>query len=370
MRVLVTGGAGFIGSAVCRRLVGDSFSVINVDKLTYAANPQSLELIAKHPQYVFERGDICDRISLNRIFADHEPDAVVHLAAETHVDRSITDAATFMHTNLLGTYQLLEAAREYWAALKSERRARFRFIHVSTDEVFGSLASEGRFREDTPYRPSSPYSASKAGSDHLANAWCKTYGLPVIICNCSNNYGPYQFPEKLIPLIILNAFEGIRVPVYGDGSNVRDWLYVEDFVDGIVKLLERGRPGERYNFGDGAECTNLEVVEQICAILDRIVPTGHSRGSLITFVPDRPGHDLRYAIDAGKARRELGWRPRVNLELGLEQTVGWYLENRAWWEPLRRNVYQGQRLGLVGASAEPHEPDSRWREIGTVGPVA
>src|SRR6266498_461384 len=261
-----------------------------------------------------------------------------------------TDAATFMHTNLLGTYQLLEAAREYWAALTSERRARFRFIHVSTDEVFGSLASEGRFREDTPYRPSSPYSASKAGSDHLANAWCKTYGLPVIICNCSNNYGPYQFPEKLIPLIILNAFEGIRVPVYGDGSNVRDWLYVEDFVDGLVRLLDRGRPGERYNFGDGAECTNLEVVEQICAILDRIVPTGHSRGSLITFVPDRPGHDLRYAIDAGKARRELGWRPRVNLELGLEQTVGWYLENRAWWEPLRRNVYQGQRRFSQGTA--------------------
>ena len=285
--------------------------------------------------------------AMDRIFGRFQPDAVLHLAAESHVDRSITDAAAFIHTNVVGTYQLLEAARQYWQALSPDRRAEFRFVHVSTDEVFGSLGREGRFREDSPYRPSSPYSASKAGSDHLANAWYRTYGLPVIICNSSNNYGPYQFPEKLIPLAILNAFDGIPVPVYGDGSNVRDWLYVEDFVDGLVKLLERGRPGERYNFGGGAERTNLQVAELICSILDRIAPVAQSRSSLITFVADRPGHDLRYAVDAAKARRELDWQPRVEFERGLEQTVRWYLENRAWWEPLRQNVYRGERLGLV-----------------------
>ena len=274
---------------------------------------------------------------------------MLHLAAESHVDRSITDAAAFIHTNVVGTYQLLEAARQYWQALSPDRRAGFRFVHVSTDEVFGSLGREGRFREDTSYRPSSPYSASKAGSDHLANAWYRTYGLPVIVCNSSNNYGPYQFPEKLIPLAILNAFDGIPVPVYGDGSNVRDWLYVEDCVDGLVKLLDRGRPGERYNFGGGAERSNLQVSELICGILDRIVPVAQSRSSLITFVADRPGHDLRYAVDAAKARRELDWQPRVEFERGLEQTVRWYLENRAWWEPLRQNVYRGERLGLVDA---------------------
>jgi dTDP-glucose 4,6-dehydratase len=348
MRVLVTGGAGFIGSTVCRRLIAEGISVVNADKLTYAANPKSLAAIAHDPRYTMERADICDRSAMDRIFDGFQPDAVLHLAAESHVDRSITDSAAFIHTNVVGTYQLLEGARQYWEGLSPERGAKFRFVHVSTDEVFGSLGPEGRFREESPYQPSSPYSASKAGSDHLANAWYRTYGLPVIICNSSNNYGPYQFPEKLIPLAILNAFDGVPVPVYGDGSNVRDWLYVEDFVDALLKLLERGRPGDRYNFGGGSERTNLQVAELICSIVDRIAPTARSREKLITFVPDRPGHDLRYAVDADKSRRELEWRPRVEFEQGLEQTVRWYRENRVWWEPLRENVYQGERLGLVG----------------------
>jgi len=348
MRVLVTGGAGFIGSATCRRLVAHGSVVVNVDKLTYAANSRSLAALAGNSRYTFERADICDAAAMQRIFSDHEPDAVLHLAAESHVDRSITDAAAFIHSNFVGTYQLLEAARHYWAALPAERRNRFRFIHASTDEVFGSI-SEGRFREDTAYRPSSPYSASKAGSDHLAGAWHATYGLPVIVCNCSNNYGPYQFPEKFIPLAILNAFDGRPVPVYGDGSNVRDWLYVEDFVDGLVALLERGRPGEKYNFGSGRECTNLEVAECICAILDRTAPIGRPHQALISFVPDRPGHDLRYATNPSKAHTELGWRARTDFEGGLALTVQWYLENRAWWEPLRRDIYRGERLGLIEA---------------------
>jgi dTDP-glucose 4,6-dehydratase len=348
MRVLVTGGAGFIGSAACRRLVADGHVVVNVDKLTYAANPKSLATLAGNPRYAFERADICDAAAMKRIFADYQPDAVLHLAAESHVDRSIADAAAFIHTNLVGTYQLLEAARQYWAALPPARRSRFRFIHVSTDEVFGSLP-EGRFHEDTPYRPSSPYSASKAGSDHLAGAWHRTYGLPVIICNCSNNYGPCQFPEKLIPLAVLNAFDGRPISIYGDGSNIRDWLYVEDFVDGLIALLEHGRPGESYNFGGGRECTNLEIAERICAILDRMSPIGRPRRALITFVPDRPGHDLRYAMNAAKASAELGWRACTDLEAGLALTVKWYVENRAWWEPLRRDVYRGERLGLIEA---------------------
>ena len=349
MRVLVTGGSGFIGSAVCRRLIADGVSVVNADKLTYAANPRSLAAIEHHSCYAFESADICDRAAMDRVFSQYQPDAVLHLAAESHVDRSITYADAFIHTNVIGTYQLLEAARHYWESLCPDRRARFRFIHISTDEVFGSLGREGRFREDTSYRPSSPYSASKAGSDHLANAWYRTYGLPVIVCNSSNNYGPYQFPEKLIPLAILNAFDGIPVPVYGDGSNIRDWLYVEDCVEGLVKLLARGRPGEKYNFGGGAERSNLQVSELICSILDRIVPVGQSRRSLITLVADRPGHDLRYAVDTAKVRRELRWQPRMEFERGLEETVRWYLENRAWWEPLRQNVYRGERLGLVDA---------------------
>lgn len=352
MRVLVTGGAGFIGSTVCRRLIANGESVINVDKLTYAANPKSLTSIAQHPHYTFEHADICDRDAVDRIFRQYQPHSVLHLAAESHVDRSIMDAGAFIQTNVVGTYKLLEAARDYWEALSPDARAVFRFVHVSTDEVFGSLGPKGRFREDNPYRPSSPYSASKAGADHLANAWHKTYGVPVIVCNSSNTYGPFQFPEKLIPMVILNAWDGIPVPVYGDGSNVRDWLYVEDCVDGLIKLLNRGDPGEKYILGGGGERSNLQISKLICGILDGMVPLPQPRSSLITFVADRPGHDSRYAIDASKAWRELNWRPRVELEHGLEQTVRWYVENRAWWEPLRKNVYRGDRLGLVKSSAE------------------
>jgi dTDP-glucose 4,6-dehydratase len=346
--ILVTGGAGFIGSAVCRHLVGTlGARVVNVDKLTYAANPRSLDAISQDPRYAFERADICDHGALAAIFAKYQPVSVFHLAAESHVDRSITGARDFVDTNVVGTYCLLEAARDYHRRLSAERRAQFRFIHVSTDEVYGSLGSEGRFVEDTPYQPSSPYSASKAASDHLARAWHKTYGLPVIISNCSNNYGPYQFPEKLIPLVTLNALAGKPLPVYGDGSNVRDWLYVEDHVAGLVSLPERGRLGENYNFGGSSERSNLAVVASICDILDRLVPTQCPRRSLITFIADRPGHDFRYSIDASKARRELGWKPHEDFESGLERTIRWYLDNRAWWEPLRQRVYAGERLGLL-----------------------
>lgn len=351
MRVLVTGGAGFIGSAVCRLLVSQhGVSVVNVDKLTYAANPCSLDSIAQDQRYAFECADVCDRSALDAIFAKYRPTAVIHLAAESHVDRSITGAAAFIDTNFVGTYQLLEAVRHYYAELASDRRAEFRFVHVSTDEVYGSLGAEGRFCEDTPYRPSSPYSASKAASDHLAHAWFKTYGLPVIVSNCSNNYGPYQFPEKLIPLIILNAIEGKPLPVYGQGTNVRDWLYVEDHAEGLITLLSKGRPGEKYNFGGDSERTNLEVVERICSALDEVIPNAQPRRSLIKFVADRPGHDLRYAIDASKSHRELGWSPRQTFDEGIEKTVHWYLENNAWWGPSRRTVYKGERLGLAEAS--------------------
>jgi dTDP-glucose 4,6-dehydratase len=346
--ILVTGGAGFIGSAVCRHLVGTvGARVVNVDKLTYAANPHSLDAIAHDPRYAFERADICDRDALAAIFAKYQPVAVFHLAAESHVDRSITGAGDFIDTNIVGTYCLLEAARHFHQRLSAEQHTRFRFIHVSTDEVYGSLGPDGRFVEDTPYHPSSPYSASKAASDHLAHAWYKTYGLPVIISNCSNNYGPRQFPEKLIPLVTLNALAGKPLPVYGDGSNVRDWLYVEDHVAGLVSLPERGHPGEKYNFGGSGERSNLAIVTSICDILDRLVPAERPRRSLITFIADRPGHDYRYAIDASKARRELDWKARENLESGLERTIRWYLDNRPWWEPLRQRVYAGERLGLL-----------------------
>lgn len=346
MRVLVTGGAGFIGSAVCRRLVqAHGMAVVNVDKLTYAANLRSLDALATNPAYAFERVDICNRTALDRIFATYEPDATIHLAAESHVDRSITGPATFINTNVVGTCNLLEAARKYCGRLGPERRSRFRLIHVSTDEVYGSLGATGRFCEETPYRPSSPYSASKAASDHLAHAWFKTYDLPVIISNCSNNYGPYQFPEKLIPLTILNAIEGKPLPVYGRGCNVRDWLYVDDHAEGLVALLERGQPGEKYNFGGNSERSNLDVVELICDILDETVPDRTGRRSLITFVEDRPGHDLRYAIDASKAQQELGWKPSMTFEEGIRETVRWYLDSQAWWEA-PRDVYDGARLGL------------------------
>jgi dTDP-glucose 4,6-dehydratase len=349
MCVVVTGGAGFIGSAVCRELVGRGVSVVNVDKLTYAANPRSLDSIARDPHYDFERVDICDRAGMDAVFAKYRPSAVLNLAAESHVDRSISGPAAFLDTNIAGTYQLLEAARGYWTRLAPGLRDAFRFVQVSTDEVYGSLSAVGRFQEDTPYRPSSPYSASKAASDHLAHAWHRTYGLPVIVSNCSNNYGPRQFPEKLIPLTILKALAGEALPVYGDGSNVRDWLHVEDHAAGLITLLERGRPGERYNFGGDSERTNLAVVEGICTVLDRLVPATRPRHALIAFVADRPGHDQRYAVDASKARRELGWQPRETFETGLERTIRWYLDNRAWWEPLHERIYGGERLGLLEA---------------------
>jgi len=348
MRILVTGGAGFIGSAVCRHLVGDlGHEVVNLDKLTYAACPASLDPIAEDPRYRFEPADICDRPALDRIFAAAQPDAVMHLAAESHVDRSISGAADFIATNVVGTFQLLEAARDYWDRLPSDRRGTFRFLHVSTDEVYGSLGSEGLFTEETRYDPSSPYSASKAASDHLALAWHRTYGMPVIVSNCSNNYGPYHFPEKLIPLIILNALEERELPVYGDGSNVRDWLYVEDHARALFLILTRGRPGEKYNVGGHNERSNLEVVESICSLTDRFAPAQRPHRELIRFVTDRPGHDARYAIDASKIESELGWRAKESFDSGLAKTVRWYLANEAWWRPLRENRYSGERLGLV-----------------------
>jgi dTDP-glucose 4,6-dehydratase len=326
--------------------------VVNVDKLTYAANLRSLDPIAHSRRYTFVRADICDRAAMDATLARHAPDAVMHLAAESHVDRSINGSDEFIRTNVLGTHSLLEATRAYWMRLPAERANAFRFLHVSTDEVYGSLGPTGAFREDTPYDPSSPYSASKAASDHLASAWHRTFGLPVLISNCSNNYGPYHFPEKLIPLTILNALEGKSLPVYGDGSNVRDWLYVEDHARALVAILEKGRPGETYNVGGGNERTNLAVVEAICDTLDRLSPLALGRRRLITFVPDRPGHDHRYAIDAGKIERELGWRARESFDSGLAKTVRWYLDNRAWWEPLRKGVYAGERLGLVPVAAQ------------------
>jgi dTDP-glucose 4,6-dehydratase len=351
VKIVVTGGAGFIGSAVCRHLVGDvGAHVVNVDKLTYAANLRSLDAVASDPRYAFVRADICDRDAMDAMFARHAPDAVMHLAAESHVDRSINGSDAFIRTNVLGTHVLLEAARAYWMRLPAERASAFRFLHVSTDEVYGTLGPEGTFSETTAYDPSSPYSASKAAADHLASAWHRTFGFPVVISNCSNNYGPYHFPEKLIPLIILNALEEKPLPVYGDGSNVRDWLYVEDHARALHLILSRGRLGEKYNVGGRNERTNLAVVESICDLLDQLMPAGAPRRRLVTFVPDRPGHDHRYAIDAGKLERELGWRAEHDFDSGLARTVRWYLDNRAWWEPLRRGVYSGERLGLISAA--------------------
>jgi len=347
-RILVTGGAGFIGSALCRYLIAHGTAeVLNLDKLTYAANLDSLAPIAAHPRYRFEKADICEGPRLRQLFADFRPDAVMHLAAESHVDRSIDGPAAFIETNIVGTYSLLEAARDYWRGLPEAARSSFRFLHVSTDEVYGSLGSEGFFREDTPYQPNSPYSASKAAADHLARAWHHTYGLPVIVTNCSNNYGPYQFPEKLIPLTIVNAASGRRLPVYGQGLNRRDWLHVDDHVRGLALALEKGEPGGKYNFGGGAEQANIEVVRSICAILDRLRPAGGRHERLIEFVTDRPGHDLRYAIDASHARDRLGWRPQENFAGGLEKTVRWYLDNRDWHERALKGRYGGERLGLA-----------------------
>jgi dTDP-glucose 4,6-dehydratase len=352
MRILVTGGAGFIGSALCRWLIDTTgHDVLNVDALTYAASPASLAPVASNARYRFLKADICDAAAMAAAFADYRPDAVMHLAAESHVDRSITGSDAFVKTNVLGTHVLLEAARAYWNGLASEAAARFRFLHVSTDEVYGSLGPEGLFHETTPYDPSSPYSASKAAADHLAIAWQRTYGFPVVVSNCSNNYGPCQFPEKLIPLVILNALEEKPLPVYGDGSNVRDWLYVDDHVRGLLLVLEKGVLGEKYNIGGRNEQTNLAVVEQICDILDRLRPATAPRRRLITFVTDRPGHDQRYAIDATRIERELGWRAEETFASGLERTVRWYLDNPDWWRPLRKG-YAGQRLGLLASDAE------------------
>ncbi len=348
MRVLVTGGAGFIGSAVVRQLAGEGAAeVLNVDKLTYAGNLETLRSVSNLPHYRFERADIADRVAMEQLFANFRPQAVMHLAAESHVDRSITGAEAFIDTNIIGTFTLLEVARGYWSKLDGAEKDGFRFLHVSTDEVYGSLGEDGAFTETTPYDPSSPYSASKAASDHLAQAWMRTYGLPVVISNCSNNYGPFHFPEKLIPLVILNALEGKRLPVYGKGENIRDWLFVEDHARALWTILTRGRLGEKYNVGGRNERTNLNVVETVCDVLDELVPAKRPRRELISFVTDRPGHDHRYAIDATKLETELGWRARENFDSGIRRTVRWYLDNGWWWRPLRDKVYSGERLGLA-----------------------
>jgi len=340
-KILITGGAGFIGSAVIRQIIAETqHSVINVDKLTYAGNLQSLASVADNPRYRFEHVDICDAAEVARLFREHQPDAVMHLAAESHVDRSITGPADFIQTNIVGTYTLLEAARAYWSGLDAERKSAFRFHHISTDEVYGSLGETGFFTEDTPYQPNSPYSASKASSDHLVRAWHHTYGLPVVTTNCSNNYGPYHFPEKLIPLIILNACNGKPLPIYGKGDNIRDWLYVDDHARALRLVLEKGQLGETYNIGGWNEKTNLEVVHTICAILDELRPQGAPHAALITYVQDRPGHDRRYAIDASKIARELGWKPLETFETGLRKTVQWYLANTAWTDAVISGEYQ------------------------------
>ncbi len=360
--VLVTGGAGFIGSAVVRTLIcarGDR--VVTVDKLTYAGNLDSLRPVAAQSRHAFECVDICDRAALRRIFGAYRPRAVLHLAAESHVDRSIDGPEDFLRTNVLGTYLLLEEARRYWQSLTGAAREAFRFVHVSTDEVFGSLLAHpdaGRFDESSRYDPSSPYAATKAGSDHLARAWHRTYGLPVVVTNCSNNFGPYQFPEKLVPLTILNALEGKPLPVYGTGDNVRDWLHVEDHARALIRVLEGGVPGATYLVGGDAERRNIDVVREICRILDELKPrapggAGAAYESLIRFVEDRPGHDLRYAVDATRIRRELGWAPEWSFDAGLRQTVAWYLDNRWWWERVRSGAYRGERLGLGGAGPRP-----------------
>jgi len=347
--VLVTGGAGFIGSCLVRQLIGGrEWRVVNLDKLTYAGNLDSLKGVMDEPCHVFVQGDIADAELVPGLLEERRPAAVVHLAAESHVDRSIDGAADFVQTNVVGTFSLLEAVRRYWRGLPPEERQRFRFLHVSTDEVYGSLGPTGAFLETTPYAPRSPYSASKASSDHFVRAYYHTYGLPTLVTNCSNNYGPYQFPEKLIPLMILGALEGKPLPVYGDGGNVRDWLFVEDHCEALRTVLRAGEPGETYNIGGNCERTNLQIVEQICAAVDRLRPgLGHApcRG-LIAFVEDRPGHDRRYAIDAGKICRQLGWRPRQDFESGLERTVRWYLENGDWVERATSGIYRRERLGL------------------------
>jgi len=347
-RILVTGGAGFIGSALVLKLVLEhGIEVVTVDAMTYAANPASLAVLAGHPGHRLVEADICDAPRMHALMAEVAPDAVMHLAAESHVDRSITGPAAFVRTNVMGTQAMIDAARAHHATLQGERREAFRFLHVSTDEVFGSLGPTGLFDEHTRYDPRSPYSASKAASDHLVRAAGETYGLPVLISNCSNNYGPRQFPEKLIPLMILTALEGRPLPVYGDGLNVRDWIHVEDHADALIAILGRGRIGETYCVGARSERTNLHVVTTICAILDRLRPAGAPHDRLITYVTDRPGHDRRYAIDSTKVETETGWRPSRSFEVALEDTVRWYLDNERWWRPIRQGLYRGERLGLA-----------------------
>ena len=343
MKLLVTGGAGFIGSAVVRLAVSRGHAVVNVDALTYAACLDNVASVSKSNLYSFEEADIRDRAALERVFVNHRPDAVMHLAAESHVDRSIDGPSDFIETNITGTFNMLEAARAHWA--RAGKPAEFRFHHISTDEVFGSLGAEGQFTESSPYDPRSPYSASKAASDHLVRAWHETYGLPVVLTNCSNNYGPFHFPEKLIPVAILNALAGKPIPVYGTGENVRDWLYVEDHADALLTVVEKGTVGRSYNIGGENERRNIDLVRLICAILDAKRPKATSYADQITFVTDRPGHDARYAIDPSRIRDELGWRPSVTVEEGLERTVRWYLDNEAWWRPLLDRQGALQRLG-------------------------
>ncbi|GGC20862.1 dTDP-glucose 4,6-dehydratase [Marivita lacus] len=346
MKLLVTGGAGFIGSAVVRQAIGQGHEVVNLDALTYAACLDNVADVADAPGYVFVHGDIRDAALLETVFTEHAPDAVMHLAAESHVDRSIDGPGAFIDTNVVGTYTLLQAVRGYWERQGTPEA--FRFHHISTDEVFGSLGATGQFTEDTPYDPRSPYSASKAASDHLVRAWWHTYGLPVVLSNCSNNYGPYHFPEKLVPVVILNALHGQPIPVYGAGENVRDWLFVEDHADALLTVVTKGQVGRSYNIGGENEARNIDLVRMICALMDEMVPEGAPHARLITFVTDRPGHDLRYAIDPARMRGELGWRPSVTLEEGLRRTVRWYLDHPDWWQALQGRAGVGQRLG-VGA---------------------
>lgn len=344
MKLLVTGGAGFIGSAVVRQAIRDGHEVVNLDALTYAACLDNLKPVMNSPAYQFENTDICDGDSLKSIFATHKPDAVMHLAAESHVDRSIDGPGQFIETNITGTFRMLEAARSYWQEQGAPES--FRFHHISTDEVYGSLGPTGLFTEDTPYDPRSPYSASKAASDHLVRAWGETYGLPILVTNCSNNYGPYHFPEKLIPVVILNALSNKPIPIYGDGSNIRDWLYVEDHADALLTVVQKGQTGRTYNIGGENEETNLNLVKIICSLMDEMQPSSKPYADLITFVTDRPGHDQRYAIDPTRIREELGWRPSVTVEEGLRKTVRWYLDNEDWWKALQSRTGVGERLGV------------------------
>jgi dTDP-glucose 4,6-dehydratase len=350
MKIFVTGGAGFIGSALVLHLVNDlGHDVLNVDALTYAANPASLAPLKNDPRHRLVEADICDTPRMRALMSEYQPDAVMHLAAESHVDRSISGPGAFVRTNVVGTQIMLDAARSHWGQLKGEAKDAFRFVHISTDEVFGSLGPTGSFSEETRYDPRSPYSASKAGSDHLVRAWGETYGLPILISNCSNNYGPRQFPEKLIPLMILNAFEGKPLPVYGDGLNVRDCLHVNDHARALTTILRKGKPGETYVVGGRAEKTNITIVKTICAICDELFPQKAPHEKLITYVADRPGHDRRYAIDPAKIERELGWTPQADFETALRETVAWYRDNESWWRPIREGVYRGERLGLAKA---------------------